>query len=478
MSGYFVDEMSGIVDAEKKVTHEALSKKLEMKIEDEKFFKNKDLRMPSDFDPIQLDWGVHPVIESGGKYDLRVNAESNSENLHAGIIVAFFGLRYRTYCSMIARTYLVDPNKSQETNYKLLVEVHQATISACREGAAAKDVYAKAISVIKSKKPELEQYFLRNVGAGIGIEVRDSSFVLNSKNTRTLSDGMTFVVSTGFTDVENAEPQDSKSKTYSVYLSDTVRVTRDQPVVFTGNAPVDIEETSFFFKEDEPESKPKEKKKEKTRAGAAAPKNALASRLRHDRNKQADENAEAKRREHQKELQEKRLEDGLKLYAKSEGDKNGVVAKTYKRFESYKRDNQLPAKVKDLIVVVDDKNQSVVLPIMGRAVPFHINTIKNVSQNEEGSFVYLRINFLSPGQGVGRKDDQPFEEPTAQFVRSMTFRSKDKNRMDNITSRISEMKKDAVKREQEKKEMEDVVEQDKLIEIRSELCQCPTISSN
>jgi nucleosome binding factor SPN SPT16 subunit len=31
------------------------------------------------------------------------------------------------------------------------------------------------------------------------------------------------------------------------------------------------------------------------------------------------------------------------------------------------------------------------------------------------------------------------------------------------------MKKDAVKREQEKKDMEDVVEQDKLIEIRSKV---------
>ena len=106
---------------------------------------------------------------------------------------------------------------------------------------------------------------------------------------------------------------------------------------------------------------------------------------------------------------------------------------------------------------------------MGRPVPFHINTIKNVSKTEEpGDVSFLRINFLSPGQGVARKDDQPFEDPTAHFIRSMTFRSTDSARMDNIVQRINDLKKEAVRKDQQKKEMEDVVEQDKLVEIRSE----------
>jgi nucleosome binding factor SPN SPT16 subunit len=104
---------------------------------------------------------------------------------------------------------------------------------------------------------------------------------------------------------------------------------------------------------------------------------------------------------------------------------------------------------------------------MGRPVPFHINTLKNATTSQEGGFCYLRINFLSPGQGVGRKDDQPFEDPTAHFIRSLTFRSKDAERMEGIKDQITEMKKAAVRKEQEKKDMEDVVEQDKLVEIRN-----------
>lgn len=124
--------------------------------------------------------------------------------------------------------------------------------------------------------------------------------------------------------------------------------------------------------------------------------------------------------------------------------------------------------MKDLVIVVDTKNSTIVLPIMGRPVPFHINSIKNASKNDEGEFAYLRINFLSPGQGVGRKDDQPFEDPSAQFLRSFTFRSKDASRMQEIAAQITELRKNSMRKEQEKKDMEDVVEQDKLVEVRSE----------
>ena len=111
MKDYFIDEMSKIIDEEKKVTHEALSRKIEVKIDDEKFFKSKALKLGDDFDITQLDWTVGPVIQSGGKYDLRQSAQSDENTLHAGTIVASMGLRYKSYSSQIARTYLIDPSK-------------------------------------------------------------------------------------------------------------------------------------------------------------------------------------------------------------------------------------------------------------------------------------------------------------------------------------------------------------------------------
>ncbi|KAK2615761.1 hypothetical protein N8I77_002490 [Diaporthe amygdali] len=471
MHSYFLDEMSTILDQEKKVKHRVLADKVDGKLDDEKFWKTVKLptsgKLASDFDPTQLDWTIGPVVYSGGKFDLKMQVESSEENLHPGVIVAGMGLRYRSYCSSIARTYMVDPNKTQESNYKFLLTVHNLILKEIRDGAVAKDVYSKALSYVKSKKPELEKHFVKNVGFGIGLENKDPTLVLNGKNARTLKDGMTLCVSTGFQDLENPQPQDKNSKIYSLIVTDTIRVTGEGTVNFTGEAAADPDSTSFFFKDDEEQQPAPKKEKKDSRVGAVAAKNITSSRLRSGRGHDKDEEAENRRKEHQKELAAKKQKEGLARFAEATSDPNGGEAKKFKRFESYKRDNQFPPKVRDMGIVVDQKNSTVILPVMGRPVPFHIQTIKNASKSDEGEWSFLRINFLSPGQGVGRKDDQPFEDASAHFVRSLTFRSTDGDRYTEIANQISNMKRDLTKKEQEKKDMEDVVEQDKLVEIRN-----------
>lgn len=471
LTPYFLDEMSNILDQDKKIKHSALADKVFNKLEDDKFWKTVELpnrqKLPADLDPEQLDWILGPIVQSGGKFDLKWQADSDNDVLHPGIIIAAMGLRYKSYCSQIARTFMVDPNKSQESNYKFLLAVHNLILKEIRDGAVIKDVYNKAYSFVRSKKPDLEKHFLKNVGFGIGLENKDPTLILNGKNTRTLKDGMTLVVTTGFSDIQNPNPQDKNSKVYSLILTDTIRVTSSEPVVFTGEAPVDVDATSFFFKDEEEAQPTPKKEKRDSRVGAVATKNITSTRLRSERNTTVDEDADKRRREHQKQLAQKKQKEGLAKYAESTADENGVEVKKFKRFESYKRDNQFPPKVKDMGIVIDQKNATIVLPVMGRPVPFHINTIKNASKSDEGEWSFLRINFLSPGQGVGRKDEQPFEDASAHFVRSLTFKSTDGDRYTDIANQIANLKRDAVKKEQEKKDMEDVVEQDKLVEIRS-----------
>ncbi|KAI0472979.1 FACT complex subunit spt-16 [Xylariaceae sp. FL0804] len=471
MNPYFLDQMSDVLDQEKKVKHSALAQKVDTKLDDPKWWKTVELpnkqKLPSDFDHAALDWYLGPAVQSGGKYDLKLQAEPTNDNLHAGVIIAGMGLRYKSYSSVIARTFLVDPNKTQESAYKTLFAVHNLILKEIRDGVTAKEIYNKAVGYVKSKKPDLEKHFVKNVGAGIGIESKDPTLVLNAKNSRTLKDGMTLCIITGFTDIENPNPQDKLSKNYSLVITDTIRVTAAEPVVFTGDAPTDLDATSFFFKDDEEMAPTPKKEKKDSRVGAVATKNITNTRLRSERTTQVDEDQEKKRREHQKELATRKQKEGLKRFAESTSGQNGAEVKKFKKFESYRRDNELPSKVKNLEIIVDQKKATVVLPVMGRAVPFHIHTIKNASKNDEGEWSYLRINFLSPGQGVGRKDDQPFEDASAHFVRSLTFRSLDGDRYEEIATQISNMKKDATKKEQEKKDMEDVVEQEKLVEIRN-----------
>ncbi|KAB8256356.1 FACT complex subunit spt16 [Aspergillus pseudonomiae] len=465
MSEYFVDEMSRLLDEEKQMTHKALSMRIDAKIDDAKFFK-KLAKLPTEFDPQQIDWAYGPVIQSGGKYDLRLTATSDNSHLQAGIIVAGFGIRYKTYSSIIARTYLVDPSKSQEANYAFLLNLHDAVMKDVRDGTMAKDLFNKAIGLVRAKKPELESHFVKSVGAGIGIELRDSNMVLNGKNNKILKSGMTLSITVGLTDVEELESKDKNNSVYSMIITDTVRVGENGPHIFTKDAGIDMDSVSFYFGDEEEPQKPAKEKKE-VKSSATASRNVTRTKLRAERPTQVNEGAEARRREHQKELATKKTKEGLDRFAGTTGDDNGVTQKKFKRFESYKRDNQLPIKVKDLTIYVDHKASTVIVPIMGRPVPFHVNTIKNASKSDEGEYAYLRINFLSPGQGVGRKDDQPFEDISAHFLRNLTLRSKDNERLAQVAQDITELRKNALRREQEKKEMEDVVEQDKLVEIRN-----------
>lgn len=55
--------------------------------------------------------------------------------------------------------------------------------------------------------------------------------------------------------------------------------------------------------------------------------------------------------------------------------------------------------------MVDNRRQSVVVPINGYAVPFHIKTLRSVVKQEEGDYTTLRFMFIAPGQITGKKED-------------------------------------------------------------------------
>lgn len=67
----------------------------------------------------------------------------------------------------------------------------------------------------------------------------------------------------------------------------------------------------------------------------------------------------------------------------------------------------------------DKKYETVILPVFGIPVPFHISTIKNISQSVEGDYTYLRVNFFHPGATMARSDGSAFPSPDATFVKEV-----------------------------------------------------------
>lgn len=465
MSKYFVDELASILDDNIKVTHEKLAARVEDKLEDKVFWKK--VRNLDSADLGLADWCYTPIIQSGGVYDLRTSAQSNGNRFDGaegggGVILASMGLKYRSYCSNIGRTWLVDPHKSQQRYFAFLLELQtEIADKYLRAGVTCKEVYDKAVEYIQAKQPALVKHFVKNAGFATGLEFRDSCFVLSPKNNRNIRADMSFILSVGFDGIEDPN---NKGKTYSLLIIDTVRTTAGSAVFLTERLP-SVTESIFLKDEEEEESEGETKKKPSPKKaqkidGVEAGGKVLRNRARGD---QMDKTAADKFKNHQRELAIQKQEDGLSRFADQDHEGSKDDGKSFKKFESYKKDHMVPSKTKDLRIFIDHKAQSILLPIYGFSVPFHINTLKNVSKSDEGDFTYLRFNFIAPGQIAGKKEDVPFEDPDATFVRSMSFRSSDTGHFTELYRDISDLKKVVSKEEAEKKEMADVVEQDKLI---------------
>jgi nucleosome binding factor SPN SPT16 subunit len=210
-----------VIDEEQKVTHAELAAKTEEVFED-------PTRISKKLHPESVDSCYSPFIQSGGVYDLRPWAVlSNNEQLHFGTIVCALGARFKSYCSNVGRTYFVDPNKDQEANYKILLEIQQILLKSLKPGVKLSVLHSKAIKFLETKKPELLDKFTKNCGYSMGIEFQESLFTINAKNERVVEAGMVFNLTVGFQNLENPSAIDKKKKIYAMLLSDTVLVKED-----------------------------------------------------------------------------------------------------------------------------------------------------------------------------------------------------------------------------------------------------------
>ncbi|KAJ3000085.1 FACT complex subunit spt16 [Globomyces sp. JEL0801] len=452
MKNYFIDYMTGLIDSGKKIKHEVLAENIERTHTEER--RREKLHAPADINWKLVEWCYTPIVQSGGKYDLKASAISNEQNLHAGTILCSFGARYKSYCSNIGRTFLINPEKAKEENYEFLLELQNYLLSIMKAGIPCSEVYSRAIAYISEKKPELKDKFVKNCGFGMGIEFRESFFSLNQKNDQKLLPNMIMNFGIGFQNIENSST-DPRNKVYSLWLADTIQIT-DTGVVVLTDVEKELSKISYTSADDE---------EEEEKAVITLPKRGaiLESQLRNNEDRADNTN---KRKMHQKALIEKRMAEGLAKYSESGDGKAEKELAVFKKFESYRKDAYLPKTIGDLKIIVDRRSESVILPVYGQAVPFHVSTLKNVSKSDEGDFALLRFNFITPGQATGKKDNHAFEDMNATFIRSLSYRSNEVGRLTEISKDINEMKKDIQKREAERIEKAGLVVQGDLVEVK------------
>lgn len=465
---YLKDHIMEIIDADKKVKHAKLAEGVEQALTDKKYV--------SGVDTSQLDMCYPAIIQSGGNYSLKFSAVSDKNHLHFGAIVCSLGVRYKSYCSNIIRTLLVNPSDKLQEQYSFLVDMEEEMLKAMIPGKSLSDIFNGGMSYAKKHQPALVEKLTKTFGFAMGLEFRDNSLIIGPKCVAKLKKGMIFNVNIGLSNLENKTASDKEGKNIALFIGDTVLINDDQtPASVLTQSKKKVKNIGIFLKDDDSEEE--EEVASQTKSKKQSSNEILESRGKRttvlENKLRSEHSSEEKRKQHQKELAVALNEKAKERLARQSGGKE--AEKVRKSTVSYRGVNQMPREpeVKDLKLYVDRKYETIIMPIFGIPVPFHISMIKNISQSIEGDYTYLRINFFHPGATMGRNEGGTYSHPDATFVKEVTYRSINTKEPGEISAPssnlntafrlIKEVQKRFKTREAEEREKEDLVKQDTLV---------------
>src|SRR3989338_4018750 len=208
-------DMECIIDEGKEITHS-------------QFATNIENMVTNAAANIDLTLAFNPIIQSGGGYNLNLDfndekVKSNDNILKFDNIILICGVRYKSFCSMVARTYFVNASVEKEMDYEILYNVYQFLIKKkIKIGTTMDSIYVSAREFLRKKKPELVPHFTTKVGFCIGWQPSSPIMQMAEGNMSVVSNNMTFVVQLGFENV----PEPGRSP-YSMFIADTVVVSTE-----------------------------------------------------------------------------------------------------------------------------------------------------------------------------------------------------------------------------------------------------------
>lgn len=145
-----------IIGPFQKVKHSKLAEGVDSAISDKKYVTGVDSSL--------VDMCYPPIIQSGGNYSLKFSATSDKNYLHFGAIVCCLGARYKSYCSNIIRTLLVNPTEEMQDNYNFLVSLEEELCKKLVAGVKLSNVYDAGLSFAKKEKPKLVESLIKTFG--------------------------------------------------------------------------------------------------------------------------------------------------------------------------------------------------------------------------------------------------------------------------------------------------------------------------
>lgn len=426
---HFIGTLEGVIDDNSKLTHSEISKQMEDYLVKSKNTLEKKFGVKSQF----FDYAYSPIVQSGGEYDLRPNAENTDSRLSHDCILLNMSGKYLSLICNAFRTLMINPSDEDKNNYKALLDIHKRIIKNIKVGKVLSTVYEDILQYAKSTYPSLADKLPINFGFGIGYEFKESCLLINKKNARKIESGNSFTIITSLKDLTGFN-----GKKYCIHLSDTIYVNEEgMPVNLTESIACEFEDIGYNIEDD---NQPANNHKAESNYTLVA--NTRAAK----RGEQmAQEHARAeKMRMHQKELMdtkmselEERVKSGNFIEKPSQSSK--LIIEKLNTYNDEKYTQNLPKNT----IHVDAKNYAVLLPIGKQLVPFHIACIKNVTKTSENNQSLLRINFQTPGISgsnivfptISSFGSQPL------YIKELTITSKNTDNLLSVSKQVKELQK-------------------------------------
>ncbi|MBD3164933.1 M24 family metallopeptidase [Candidatus Woesearchaeota archaeon] len=133
-----------------------------------------------------------PIVASGSSSSMP-HCDPKKVKLKKGFCIIDFGVVYRGYHSDITRTiHIGRPVKKEAGYYSMLLDVQEAVIGCISPGKKCKDIYEKAVHLLK----DCSKNFTHGLGHGIGLQIHElPNLTPNSEDI--IMDNMAFTVEPG-----------------------------------------------------------------------------------------------------------------------------------------------------------------------------------------------------------------------------------------------------------------------------------------
>ena len=168
-----VKEVEDIIDRESKIKHSDITKKIEKFLIDNKVRYEQELLVK----PAFADLAYAPIVQSGGTYNLKPNAESDDEILKYDTVMLSVGAKYMEYNTNVVRTLLIDASEEEKAAYQHVYEAEKFLIKALRPTASLKEAFESTYKFLCEKKSSYKDKAPTNFGFGV-------DFILTLDRTR------------------------------------------------------------------------------------------------------------------------------------------------------------------------------------------------------------------------------------------------------------------------------------------------------